>query len=97
VIASLMLVAALAATPDGPGFRIALRGAPGSTVTMRVQVPHGWLAAFCSSQVCAIGRVTVRIPATGVASVELHVHDVPSGAHGRAIVEASGQSLTLAF
>jgi hypothetical protein len=95
MIASLMLVGALAATPDGPGFRIAMRGAPGSTVTMRARTPHGWLAAFCSSRVCAIGRVTVKIPATGVASVELHMHDVPSGAHGQAIVEASGQKLAL--
>jgi len=95
MIASLMLAGALAATPDGPGFRIALSGAPGSIVTMRAQAPRGWLAAFCSSRVCAIGRVTVKIPATGVASVELHMHDVASGAHGQTIVEASGQTLAL--
>lgn len=62
---------------------------------MRAQAPRGWVAAFCSSRVCAIGRVTVKIPATGAASVELHMHDVESGAHGRAIVEASGQTLAL--
>jgi hypothetical protein len=95
MIASLMLAGALAATPNAPGFRIALSGAPGTTVTLRAQAPRGWLAAFCSSQVCAIGRVTVKIPATGVASVELHMHDVANGRHGRAVVEASGHTLTL--
>jgi len=95
MIASLLLAGALTATPDGPGFRIALSGTPEAIVTIRARAPRGWLAAFCSSRVCAIGRVTVKIPATGVASVELHMHDVANGAHGQAIVDASGKTLAL--
>jgi hypothetical protein len=92
---AIALAATLAASPDGPGFRFELRGAPGTTVAVTASAPHGWLAAFCSRSVCSIGHVSVTIPKSGLASLDLHMHNIASGAHGDVRVSAEGKSLAL--
>ncbi len=93
MIAELALVAKLASTPDGPGFRIAVRGTPRSVVHVRAAVPRGWIAAFCSPQVCQVGRITVRIAANGVTSLDLHMHNVANGKPGDAAVSTARYSI----
>jgi hypothetical protein len=97
VIAHLALAGMLAPTPDGPGFRIVLHGLPGANVTVRAEPPKGWLAAFCSASICSVGHVHVTIRADGTAAIELRLHDVAHGAHGRTMVTAFGESLVLAM
>ena len=92
---AIALSAALAASPDGPSFRFKLSGAPGSTVAVRDSAPSGWLPAFCTTRVCSIGHVIVKLPKSGIATVDLHMHNVAGGAHGTANVSAGGASVAV--
>jgi hypothetical protein len=92
---AITLAATLAASPDGPEFRFNLRGTPGSTVAVKASAPAGWLPAFCSTRVCSIGHVSVIIPKSGVATLDLHMHNVANGAHGTSRVSANGESVAV--
>jgi hypothetical protein len=92
---AITLAAILAAAPDGPAFRFKLQGAPGSTVAVHASAPRGWLPAFCSTRICSIGHISVRIPKSGVATLDLHMHNVANGAHGTSEVSAGGESVAV--
>jgi hypothetical protein len=92
---AIMLAATLAASPDGPSFRFNLHGTPGSTVAVKANAPRGWLPAFCSTRICSIGHISVTIPKSGVATLDLHMHNVANGAHGTSAVSADGESVAV--
>jgi len=98
MIASLTLIGALAATTGGPTFRFVVRTQPGQTVAVGATAPPGWLAAFCTDEVCSIGRVTLKISDRGVGRIELHLHRIADGAHhGYVIVREGTTSIVLRF
>jgi hypothetical protein len=92
---AITLAATLAASPDGPAFRFNLRGMPSSTVAVKANAPRGWLPAFCSTRICAIGHIRVTIPQSGVATLDLHMHNVANGVHGTSEVSADGESVAV--
>jgi hypothetical protein len=92
---AITLAATLAASPDGPAFRLKLNGTPGSTVAVTASAPRGWLPAFCSTRICSIGHISVTIPKNGVATLDLHMHNVANGAHGTSKVSADGENVEL--
>lgn len=95
MIATIALAGTLAASLDGPGYRIAVFGEPGSTVTIGARVPRGWLAAFCSARICKSGHVEIVIPHGGKTAVEVHFYNVKGGPHGTADVSAGRNTIAL--
>ena len=92
---SIILASAMATSFDGPGFRFELHGRPGSTVAVTATAPRGWLPSFCSSRVCSTGHTRVTIPATGTATLDLHMHNIANGAHGMGKIAAEGKSVSI--
>jgi hypothetical protein len=98
MIASLALIGALAATTEGPTFRFAVRAQPGQTVAVEATASPGWLAAFCTSEVCSIGHVSLKIFDRGVRQIKLHLHRIADGAHhGYVTVREGTASIVLHF
>jgi len=64
-------------------YRVAIHNARRTHVTLRANVPQGWIAAFCTSSVCAPGHVVVRVPANGEAIIALHIYRVANAAPHR--------------
>jgi hypothetical protein len=49
-------------------YRLLVEGKPNATVELEAtEVANGWIAAFCTTTVCAPQRVQVTIPASGQA------------------------------
>jgi hypothetical protein len=94
----------LTALPSGgaPGerdYRLTIRAAPQAHIALRARLPHGWLAAFCTPQLCARGHVMLRVPSSGRETIALHVFRIDGQATRNsriAIVDDRGGSLTLA-
>ena len=98
MIAVLSLVSVLQAAPDGSGFRLTVAGRPGQTVAITAAAPRGWLAAFCTSQLCGVGRIRLQIPNRGAREAELHLHRIGDGArHGSVIVREGRDAIVLHF
>jgi hypothetical protein len=74
MIVQLAAAAALSAGPSARAYRITIHSQPAAQVVERVRVPPGWVGAFCTPRVCAVGHVTVVVPASGVAVSELHLY-----------------------
>jgi hypothetical protein len=92
---AITLAATLAASPDGPAYRFRLDGTPGSTVVVTASAPRGWLPAFCTTRVCSIRHINVTIPKSGVATLDLHMHNVANGAHGSTRITAGGAGIAV--
>jgi hypothetical protein len=98
MLASLALVGALASTADGPAFRFTVRAQLGRTVAVGATASPGWLAAFCTSEVCSIGHVTLKISDRGARQIDLHLHRIADGAHhGYVTVREGTTSIVLHF
>jgi hypothetical protein len=95
MIASLALASVLASTNDGPGYRLAISGAPNAAVSVTTTVPRGWVASFCSGRICAVGHIPIRLPASGSTTIDVRFHNVNGGHRGNAEVRAAGRELTL--
>lgn len=96
------MLAAIAAVAVGMGpaerdYRLTIRDLPGTSVALSAGMPQGWIAAFCTPKVCAPGHVIVNIPASGQASIALHIYRVNGTAAHHAIVSvtAPGTQLSL--
>lgn len=60
--------------PDTAKYRLVVAGSAGRSVALRAsEVPHGWIASFCSDRVCAPFKTTVAIPASGVKVIEFQL------------------------
>lgn len=92
---SLALAATLASMQGAFAYRVALHGPIGSSVIVAAQPPPGWIAAFCSSRLCAVGQVPVTIGAAGTAVVDLHLYPTYRPRHGTVLVTARGKTLRL--
>jgi hypothetical protein len=80
-------------------YRVTVHAAPRSAVSLHVQVPAGWIAAFCTPSVCAPGHVVVHVPQNGSSVIALHIYRVEGGAAHRANVAVragAGRPTTLA-
>jgi hypothetical protein len=97
------MLSALAAVAAGVAagerdYRLTVRAEPGTQIALRAKMPEGWIAAFCTSSVCAPGHVVVRIPRSGTSAIALHVYRVQrdAGRRGRVVVDdGRGKPLTL--
>jgi len=84
--------------PDLPGsipntvkFRLVVAGVPGRSVALRTaDVPHGWVASFCTDRVCAPFKTTVALPASGVKVIEFQLV-APDGKGGAPKVRVTGR------
>ena len=55
-------------------YRLTVTGAPNATFELSTSnVADGWLAAFCTPNVCAPQRVTVTLPASGMATYQFEL------------------------
>ena len=98
MIAALSLVSVLQAAPDVPAFRLTVAGRPGQTVEITAAASRGWLAAFCTSELCGVGRITLQIPDRAAREVKLDLHRVGDGArHGSVIVREGREAIVLHF
>lgn len=98
MIASLALIGALAATTDGPAFRFVVRAQPGQTVAVVATASPGWLASFCTTEVCSIGHVRLKTSDRGARQIDLHLHRIADGAHhGYVTVREGTTSIVLHF
>jgi hypothetical protein len=98
MIATLALLSVLQTAPDGPAFRLTVAGRPGQTIAITAEASRGWLAAFCTSELCGVGRISLRIPGRGVREIDLHLHRVGDGArHGSVIVREGGEAIVLHY
>jgi hypothetical protein len=98
MIAALALLGVLQAAPDGPAFRLTVAGRPGQTIAITAAASRGWLAAFCTSELCGVGRITLRIPDRGSREIDLHLHRVGDGdRHGLVIVREGGEAIVLHY
>jgi hypothetical protein len=61
--------------PGSIKYRVMVTGAPHSTIALRVAsaLPAGWIASFCTGQLCSLLRANVAIPPGGVATIEFQV------------------------
>jgi hypothetical protein len=93
MIVQLAAAAALSARPSARAYRITIHTQPGARIVERVRVPPGWVGAFCTPLVCAVGHVTVVVPASGVAASELHLYrESATAARHFAIFLSAGSS-----
>jgi hypothetical protein len=98
MISSLALIRALAVTSDGPAFRLGIQAQPGRVIAIGATASPGWLATFCTSEVCSIGHVTLKISGRGARQIDIHLHRIADGAHhGYVIVRESTTSIVLHF
>jgi len=95
MIPALALASALPPLADGPGYRLTLRGNPGTRIYVRAQAPPGWLASFCGERVCRIGGIFIRIGASGAESFDLRMHARDGAVHGSAVVSAAASRVVL--
>ena len=61
--------------PGSIKYRVMMTGTPHSTMALHVAntLPEGWIASFCTGQLCSPFRAEVAIPTGGVASIEFQV------------------------
>lgn len=97
MIASLALLSVLQGV-DGPAFRLDVAGSPGRTVAITAAASRGWLAAFCTSEVCGLGRIVVKIPDRGAREVDLRLHRIDGRErHGSVVARDGGKAMILRF
>ncbi|TAM85673.1 hypothetical protein EPN42_14665 [bacterium] len=74
--------------PGSIKYRVMITGAPHSTIALRVAnaLPAGWIASFCTGQLCSLLRTDVTIPSGGVVSIEFQVLRNDESTLDRAIV-----------
>ncbi len=97
MIASLALLSVLQGA-DGPAFRLDVAGSPGRTVAITAAASRGWLAAFCTSEVCGLGRIVVNIPDSGAREIDLRLHPIDGRErHGSVVVRDGGKAMILRF
>jgi hypothetical protein len=93
MIVQLVAATLVGASPSARAYRITIRSQPTAQIAERVRVPPGWVGAFCTSRVCAVGHVTVVVPASGVAVSELHLYrETAAAARHFAIVFTAGNA-----
>lgn len=74
-------------------YTLQVRGAPGARVDLRADdVAKGWIAAFCTSRLCAPFHTIVTLDASGKARLEFSLirTDPKAAAHTRALIRADG-------
>jgi hypothetical protein len=93
-----LVAVAAGIAPGERDYRLTVRAAPHASVTLRALIPAGWVAAFCTSSVCAPGHVVLRVPQSGTSAIALHVYRIEdrSSRHGSVFIKDDrGRSLTL--
>ncbi|TAM77425.1 TlpA family protein disulfide reductase [bacterium] len=84
--------------PGSIKYRVMMTGAPHSTIALRVAnaLPAGWIASFCTGQLCSLSRAKVAIPSGGVASIEFQVlrTDKPKPDRAAVHLDASGGGIS---
>ncbi len=84
--------------PELPGsiastakFRLVVAGVAGRSIALRAaDVPHGWVASFCTDRVCAPFKTTVALPPSGIKVIEFQIIS-PSGRGGAPKVRVTGR------
>jgi hypothetical protein len=93
---------ALPTTPSGSyetSFALTVRGAPGKRVELRADgVAKGWVAAFCTSRLCAPFRTFATLDKRGTARYEFSlIRTDPSAVkHTHAVIRADGKQVAAA-
>jgi hypothetical protein len=92
-----LAAALVGAGPSELAYRITIRSQPATQIVERVRIPPGWVGAFCTPRVCALGHVTVVVPASGIAVSELHLYRETSIAarHFEIVLSAGSAELLL--
>jgi len=90
-----LVLTAVHGPPHGEdaAFHVGVSGRAGQEVRLRADgIPPGYIASFCTPRVCAPFRVTLALPASGRATIELHViQTIPRSAPPRIVtVTAAG-------
>jgi hypothetical protein len=92
---------ALTSAPSSAKFSVAIRGSAGQHIRLRtIGVPPGYIASFCTDRVCAPFRVTLALPASGRASIELQlIENTPGARKPRTVTVAAdgARSASIAF
>lgn len=86
---SALAVAFAGTGPAERDYRLTLRAVPKTSVALRARMPEGWIAAFCTSSVCAPGHVVVRVPSSGRSVLALHIYRVRNTGRGSGDVVVS--------
>lgn len=81
-----LTISFLNASPSERVYRVTASARAGSQVTLRVNAPNGWIAAFCTVSMCARDSVTTAAPPSGTVHVELHLYKNGRPQPGMAVV-----------
>lgn len=74
IVIAALTIGFLNALPTERVYRVTASAPAGSMVTLRVNAPGGWVAAFCTPSLCARDSVTTAAPPSGTVHAELHLY-----------------------
>ncbi len=80
-----------AATQGTAAYKLTVHGEPNQDLQLRAEgVPQGWIASFCTGELCSPMRYSMHLNARGAGSVEFQAIRLDDGAakHARVVVRS---------